>query len=187
MPKFLRVSREGTYNVRFVRMPYRFWVRWSADGPHRRTFISHEEFEQIRSSKVDTRVHANERYACLALHREANELVVIEGPPSLFKPIADHAKSQGINPSHEKDGFDYEIKTTGSGISLRYAVTPIRNTPLSVEEQAQIMLGSFDLEKYYSAPGGVEVAVMDAAQLREHIQCLIDKSEVGDEQEKVAP
>ena len=171
-PKFLKVSKEGTYRIRCVDIPFRFYVKWMSKLSSRQ-YISLEEYDKLKNAISSERV--TQRLAVNAIHRGGSmgedELVVVEGPLSLFQPIANYAKHTQINPSDPEKGVDFVIDTTGSGIHLRYSVQSLNNTPFN-DNDKRLAKECVNLNAYY---GLLDVVNMTKDQLKLHIQSLMDR------------
>ena len=78
-------------------------------------------------------LECNIRYAIYVFDRADGKLKVMEGGPSVFKPIAKRCEATNVNPGGH-DGGDWLIEVTGIGLSKRYSVTYLTQTPFTEEE-----------------------------------------------------
>jgi hypothetical protein len=135
---FLKLTSGGTYRIRPIYQPVRFWKYFNKKGDRLRTAIcSDADTCSIRDRYPDLK-KPSLRYAAVVIDRADGKVKIIEAPKMVFSPLGNHMDVTGKNPGSSKDGYDFQIKVVGKGLNTRYEVTPINNTPLTADEMKLI-------------------------------------------------
>lgn len=139
---YLRLKSGNTYKVRPIYFPVMFHKYFhTPPGGKLRTAICADPATCPVKARHGSELKENQpslRYASYVIDRSDGKVKILEGAPSIFRPLGSHMEATGRNPGGTKDGSDWQIKVTGTGKMTRYEVTMLDITPLSPEEKKLI-------------------------------------------------
>ena len=133
---FLRLKSGNTYKIRPLHKPVHFYKYFhrGEDGKLRTALTGDPTDCPVAAEHPGLRKPAN-RYAIFVIDRnDGNKIKVMEAPVSVFKHFRDRFEATGQKPGGNKDGGDWQIKITGSGLKTEYSATYLKDTPLTQEE-----------------------------------------------------
>lgn len=131
---YLRLESGKTFRIRPVFRPIKFYKYFYKNEGRLRTAICEDPDVCPVRDKFPDLPKATQRYACYVLDRSDGKLKIIEAPQTVFRPMGNHAEATGKNPGGGKEGSDWLIKVTGSGLKTKYDVTFLDITPLESKE-----------------------------------------------------
>lgn len=168
--EYLRLESGKTYRVRPIFRPIRFYKYFHKHNNKLRTAICEDPDTCPVKDKYPDLKRAAQRYACFVLDRADGKLKIIEAPASVFRPIGNRAEITGKNPGSGKDGSDWVIKVSGSGLKTKYDVSFFDVTPLTQEEREYVQTAvggdQESLKKFYAidTPEKIEQKLFGDAQ-----------------------
>jgi len=134
--QYLWLKSGKTYKIRPIHLPVHFYKYFQKQGNKVRIAICGDPDNcPVRMSHPDLK--PQERYAIFVIDRADNKIKVMEGPRSVFLPMRKRSEITGKMPG-SKEGGDWQIEITGSGLRTEYFVTYIEDNPFSTEEMAMI-------------------------------------------------
>ncbi len=137
--EFLKLKTGNTYRIRPVFDPVKFFKYFHKNDKRLRTAIcAKPDVCPVRDRHPELK-KPSLRYAAYVIDRnDGNKVKILEAPQSVFRPIGSSFEATGKNPGSGKDGSDWQIKVTGTGLNTTYDVAFAGNTPLNQEERASI-------------------------------------------------
>lgn len=131
---YLRLESGHTFRIRPVFRPIKFYKYFYKNSGRLRTAVCEDPDVCPVRDKFPDLPKAGQRYACYVLDRADGKLKIIEAPQTVFRPMGNHAGATGKNPGGGKEGSDWLIKVSGSGLKTKYDVTFLDITPLTSKE-----------------------------------------------------
>lgn len=135
--EYLWLKSGNTYKIRPIHLPvlfYKYFHRFQGklrvaicgDPATCTVIVAHPDLEKSK-----------ERYAVFVIDRADGRIKVMEGPRSVFLPMRKRKEATGKEPGG-KEGGDWQIEITGSGLRTEYSVTYLEDTPFESEEKSKI-------------------------------------------------
>jgi hypothetical protein len=163
MLDFLRLKSGNTYRIRPLHKPVHFYKYFhrAEDGKLRTALTGDLSDSIVATNHPELKKPAN-RYAIFVIDRnDGNNIKIMEAPVTVFKHFRDRFEATGQKPGGNKDGGDWQIKITGSGLNTEYSVTYLKDTPLTQEELksfSEVMAGDKErLGKIYKIDSQEEI------------------------------
>ena len=153
MSDFLRLKSGQNYKIRPIFEPVKFLKYFHKNAGKLITAIVNKNDVETLKAKFPELKKPSLRFAAYVIDREDGKVKILEAPQSVFRPIGASLEMTGKNPGGGKDGSDWYVKVTGTGLNTTYDVGMIGPTPLGDEEKALIKKalegedGEFDKEK----------------------------------------
>lgn len=153
MSDFLRLKSGNSYKIRPIFEPVKFYKYFHKEGGKLRTaIVGKHDIETLKAKYPDLK-KPSLRLAAYVIDRADGKLKILEAPQTVFRPIGASAEMTGKNPGGGKDGSDWYIKVSGTGLNTTYDVGMIGPSPITQDERVLIknaMTGEddeFDKEK----------------------------------------
>jgi hypothetical protein len=135
MSDFLRLQSGNSYKIRPVFEPVKFFKYFHKNAGKLKTAICGKpDACKVRMDHPELK-KPSLRFAAYVIDRADNKVKILEAPQSVFRPIGARLGLTGQNPGGGKDGSDWQITVTGTGLNTTYAVDYIQQTPLNQEER----------------------------------------------------
>ena len=139
MSEYLKLKSGNTYRIRPIFDPVKFFKYFHKHNNKLRTAICGKPDVCPVRDKHSELKKPSLRYAAYVIDRnDDNKVKILEAPQSVFRPIGSSFEATGKNPGSGKDGSDWQVKVTGTGLNTKYDVAFAGNTPLTAEERASI-------------------------------------------------
>ena len=136
--EYLKLKSGNKYRIRPIFDPVKFFKYFHKNQGRLRTAIcGRPDVCPVRDKHPDLK-RPSMRYAAYVIDREDNRVKILEAPQSVFRPIGSSFEATGKNPGSGKDGSDWLVKVSGTGLNTTYDVSFAGNTPLTQEERAAI-------------------------------------------------
>lgn len=136
--EYLKLKSGNVYNIRPVFDPVKFFKYFHKHNGRLKTAIcAKPDVCPVRDKHPDLK-KPSMRYAAYIIDRADGKVKILEAPQSVFRPIGSSFEATGKNPGSGKDGSDWQIKVTGTGLNTTYDVAFAGQTPLTAEERASI-------------------------------------------------
>lgn len=136
--EFLKLRTGNKYQIRPVFDPVKFFRYFHKyEGKFRTAICDKPDVCPVRDRHPELK-KPSMRYAAYVIDRADGKIKILEAPQSVFRPIGSTFESTGKNPGSGKDGSDFQIKVTGTGLNTKYDVAWAGSTPLTVEERATL-------------------------------------------------
>ena len=134
--EYLKLKSGNTYKIRPVFDPVVFYKYFHKhEGKLRTAICAKPDVCPVRDRHPDLK-KPSKRYAAYVIDRADGKVKILEAPQTVFRPIGSSFEATGKNPGSGKDGSDWQIKVTGTGLNTTYDVAFAGNTPLTQEEIA---------------------------------------------------
>jgi hypothetical protein len=136
-PEYLWLKSGSTYRVRPVHLPvhfYKFFLR--KDGKLRTALCEDPKNCSVLATHPELKA-PNGRYAIYVIDREDGKLKIMEAPRTVFLPMRKRCEQVGVKPGG-KDGGDWAIEVSGSGLKTEYSTTYLTDTPFTDAEKKMI-------------------------------------------------
>ena len=153
MSDFLRLQSGNSYKIRPVFEPVSFFKFFHKNNGKLRTAIVDKNQITVVCDAHNELKKPSLRFAAYVIDRADGKVKILEAPQTVFRPIGASLEMTGKNPGGGKDGSDWYIKVSGTGLTTKYDVGMIGPTPLTGEERATIKEalkgddGEFDKDK----------------------------------------
>lgn len=135
--QFLWLKSGNTYKIRPIHLPVHFYKYFHKHlGKLRVSICGDPDMCPVRVSHPELD-KPKERYAIFVLDRADDKIKVMEGPRSVFLPMRKRSEATGKKPGG-KEGGDWQIEITGSGLRTEYSITYLEDTVFSNEEKEKI-------------------------------------------------
>lgn len=136
MSDFLRLQSGNSYKIRPIFEPVKFFKYFhkNAERKLKVAICGNPDACTVRQAHPELK-KPSLRYAAYVIDRADNKVKILEAPQTVFRPIGARLGLTGQNPGGGKDGSDWQITVTGTGLNTTYAVDYIQQTPLSPEER----------------------------------------------------
>lgn len=136
--EFLKLKSGGTYKIRPIFNPVKFFKYFHKHDNRLRTAIcAKPDVCPVRDRHPELK-KPSLRYAAYVIDREDGKVKILEAPQSVFRPIGSSYEATGKNPGSGKDGSDWQIKVTGTGLNTTYDVAFAGITPFTKGELSAI-------------------------------------------------
>jgi hypothetical protein len=135
---FLRFKTGTNYRIRPIYYPMKFFKYFhQKDGKLRTAICMDPDTCPVKEAHPELK-KPSVRFASYVIDRADDKVKVLEGPQMVFRPLGSHMEATGKNPGGSKDGSDWQIKVSGSGLQKKYDATFLDNTPFTKDEQDMI-------------------------------------------------
>jgi len=135
MSDFLRLQSGNSYKIRPIFEPVKFFKYFHKHAGKLKTAICGKpDTCSVRQNHPELK-KPSLRFAAYVIDRADNTVKILEAPQSVFRPIGARLGLTGQNPGGGKDGSDWNITVSGSGLNTTYAVDYIQQTPLTQAER----------------------------------------------------
>ncbi len=135
MSDFLRLQSGNSYKIRPIFEPVKFFKYFHKNAGKLKTAICGKPDScKVRQDHPELK-KPSLRFAAYVIDRADNKVKILEAPQTVFRPIGARLGLTGQNPGGGKDGSDWQITVTGTGLNTTYAVDYIEQTPLTQEER----------------------------------------------------
>jgi len=155
---FLNLKSGNSYRVRPILRPVEVWKYFVRDqaGRLRTAICADPKTCPVAAKHKDLKPTL--RYGMFVIDRRDRRLKVMEGPRCVFKDFGEWFNDMGKDPGG-KDGFDWSIKVTGTGLMTKYKTTALEATPLNEEQRAKIReeIGENGIETYFKPHTSEEI------------------------------
>ena len=136
--EYLKLKSGNTYRIRPIFDPVKFFKYFHKNNGKLRTAICGKpDVCPVRDRHPELN-KPSMRYAAYVIDRADGKVKILEAPQSVFRPIGSSFEATGKNPGSGKDGSDWQVKVTGTGLNTTYDVAFAGQTPLTQEERASI-------------------------------------------------
>lgn len=134
--EFLRLKGGVTCRVRPLKQPICFRkFYFKKNGKTRSAIVDDNIVDQMMKEYQGELKNPPYRFVMYVIDREDGKIKIMEFPMSVYNGLRERFEATGKKPGSAKDGGDYRIKVTGTGLATKYMVTYIEETPLTTEER----------------------------------------------------
>lgn len=193
---FLRLESGKVYKIRPVFSPVKFYKYFTKtpDNKIRTAICADPSSCSIRDVHPELKKPAL-RYAAYVIDRADGKVKILEAPQSVFLPIGNNFEITGKNPGGGADGSDWYIKVSGKGLTTKYDVGFIKQSPLTSEEKDAIKKAldgdSKKLQKLFAADtpeaieeklfGGSSKKAVEEVEDDDIVEDVVESKAAGDE------
>jgi hypothetical protein len=136
--EYLKLKTGNTYRIRPIFDPVIFYKYFHKhEGKLRTAICAKPDSCPVRDAHPELK-KPSMRYAAYVIDRADNKVKILEAPQSVFRPIGSTFEATAKNPGSGKDGSDFQIKVSGTGLNTTYDVAFAGASPLTAEERAAV-------------------------------------------------
>ncbi len=136
--EYLKLKSGGTYKIRPIFYPVKFYKYFHKNNGKLTTAICAKPNSCEVKDRHPELSSPSLRFAAYVIDRADGKVKILEAPQTVFRPIGGSFEATGKEPGSSKDGSDFQIKVTGTGLNTKYEVAYAGASPLTVEEKASV-------------------------------------------------